>query len=108
MADGTYSEDMLTLRRALAKCGPNATAILLRQAQRLTAGAETYGDDFDDGRNWILELINEVSDAQNYISRAAILGPFPPRLRVVEAMLGDIHRLLQAEYAEQQKPEAAE
>ena len=104
----TIDRDMLILRRSLATCGPNATAILIRQAQRLTEGAERYGDDFDDGRDWLLELIAELSDAENYADRLAVLGPMPPRLSIVRALLSDAHRLAQAEYAERQRPEAAE
>lgn len=89
-----------TLKTALAKCGPNATAILLRQARRLTEGAERYGDDFDDGRNWLLELIHEISDAENYADAIAVLGPMPSRISTVRALLSDCHRLLQAEFAE--------
>lgn len=85
---------------AMAKCGPNARAILRRQAERLTMGAVQYGDDFDDGRDWLIELINEISDAENYTDRIAALGPLPERLAVVRAMLSDCHRLLQAEFAE--------
>lgn len=100
--------ELMILRRALAKCGPNATAILIRQAERLTEGAERYGDDFDDGRDWLLELIAELSDAENYADRAALLGPLPPRLAVVRSLVGQAHRLAQAELADRQHPEAAE
>jgi hypothetical protein len=107
-------QDLPTLQRALAACGPVATAILMRQAQRLTEGAERYGDDFDDGRDWLLELINELSDAENYADRIGVLGPLPPRLAVVRSLLSQAHRLAQAEYSERQRatretiPEAAE
>lgn len=100
---------------AVAKCGPNARAILRRQAERLTEGALRYGDDFDDGRDWMLELINELSDAENYAERVALLGPMPARLSVARALLSDAHRLVQAEWAERNAraaretiPEAAE
>lgn len=99
---------------ALAKCGPNARAILRRQAERLTEGAGRYGDDFDDARDWLVELIAELSDAENYTDAAALLGPLPPRLAVVRSLLSQAHRLAQAEYSERQRatretiPEAAE
>lgn len=102
-------------RETIASCGPVATAILMRQMQRLKEGAERYGDDFDDGRDWMLELINELSDAENYAERIALLGPMPPRLTVARALLSDAHRLVQAEWAERNAraaretmPEAAE
>lgn len=99
---------------AMAKCGPNARAILRRQAERLTEGALRYGDDFDDGRDWLVELIAELSDAENYADCAALLGPMPARMSVVRSLIGQAHRLAQAEYAERQRaaretmPEAAE
>lgn len=99
---------------ALAKCGPNARAILRRQAERLTMGAIQYGDDFDDGRDWLVELIAELSDAENYAERAALLGPMPARMSVVRSLIGQAHRLAQAEHSERQRaaretmPEAAE
>lgn len=100
--------DSEILGDALAKCGPNARAILRRQAERLTEGADRYGDDFDDGRDWLIELIAELSDAENYADRAALLGPMPARLAVVRSLIGQAHRLAQAELADRQRPEAAE
>lgn len=92
--------ELETLRAALATCGPNARAILVRQAQRLTEGAKRYGDDFDDGRDWLVELIAELSDGENYADRIALAGKLTPRLAVVRALLSDAHRLAQAELAE--------
>lgn len=105
--------DSEILGDALAKCGPNARAILRMQAERLTAGAETYGADFDDGRDPLVELIAELADAESYADSAALLGPMPPRMVVVRSLIGQAHRLAQAEYAERRAaretiPEAAE
>lgn len=99
---------MLALRRAVSKCGPNATAILVRQAARLATGAETYGDDFDDGRDWLLEMIAEASDFANYAERAALLGPLPSRVSVARSLVAQAHMMLQAELADRQRQEAAE
>lgn len=112
--------DSEILGDALAKCGPNARAILVRHAARLTAGAAQYGSDFDDGRtprDMLFETLCEISDGVDYIereiARLSVLGPAPTRLLVIRTMLTDAERLAQAEYAERRAaratiPEAAE
>ena len=98
-----------------ATCGPNAQAILNRHMRRLSDGAKTYGNDFDDGRNLIYEAINEASDLGDYIEADAALSPGSTRMCQARALHCQLHRLLQAEYSERAErasrltiPEAAE
>ena len=60
------------LHEAWAAMGPRARAVLVLLAQRLALGAELYGDDLSNGRDWEREALEEVADGLVYIARRLI------------------------------------
>ena len=63
-------EAMVLMVRDIHVLGPRACRILTMQAQRLAAGA-SYGD-FEKGRKWGKEALEETIDQLHYMSAALL------------------------------------
>lgn len=61
-----YPPDIQLLAGLYSTLGRNGKMILIQFAQRLVMGKNNYGLDFDDGRDFLREALEEMSDAIAY------------------------------------------
>lgn len=59
---------MLTILRDMHALGPSACDVLEMQARRLAEGAQKYGSDFAEDRDWLYEGSAEALDGFAYLT----------------------------------------
>ncbi len=61
-------DTLVLLADMLEKLGPTALRVILMQTERLVVGRETYNDDFEKDRDWLIESLQECLDNQTYLT----------------------------------------